>query len=191
MEWNGRCYDRDRWRAGGGTTALGVIGTAAGGAALLGQTMTGNGLFGRCNQNCDADKLRAENAELRAELKMDDKLLERDNRYKDDLERFYGRFEIVAGRLATLESEHQCLQKQLTDYAIHQKEIDELERKLLRKDIEGVNKDLGCLAGKVETMGITFANRLNGIDALIGSFTSTVVKESAICDTGCNRACGQ
>ena len=191
MEWNGRmCYDRERWRAGGGTTALGVIGTAAGGAALLGQTMTGNGLFGGGN-NAKMQEVMSENAMLKSEISTDEKLLARDNQYKGDLERFYGRFEVVAGELSALKADHQCLQKQLTDYAIHQKEIDELQRALLRKDIEGVNKDLNCLAGKVETMGITFANRLNGIDALIGSFTATVVKESAICDTGCNRACGQ
>jgi hypothetical protein len=191
MEWNGRCYDRDRWRAGGGTTALGVIGTAAGGAALLGQTMTGNGLFGGGCNNAKMQEVMSENAMLKAEKSTDEKLLARDDQYKNDLERFYGRFEVVAGELSTLKADHQCLQKQLTDYAIHQKEIDELQRALLRKDIEGVNKDLNCLAGKVETMGITFANRLNGIDALIGSFTATVVKESAICDTGCNCACGQ
>lgn len=184
MNYNGY----HRWMAGSGTTITAGIATALGGAALLNN---GNGLGGLFGGNNKMQEVMSENAMLKAEKSTDEKLLARDNQYKNDLERFYGRFEVVAGELATLKADHQCMQKQLTDYAIHQKEIDELERALLRKDIESVNKDLNCLAGKVEAGFCGINNRFGGIDALIGSFTATVVKESAICDTGCNRICGQ
>jgi hypothetical protein len=185
-----------KWVAGAGTTALGIIGTALGGlnavngGGLLNGLGNGNGNGKGCNET---DKLRSEIAQLNAERYTDAAVIAANKETVNNLKDFYGRFEVAAGKLSRLEVDYQCLQKQLTDYAIHQKEIDDLQRALLRKDIEGVGKDLNCLAGKVEAMGTTFANRLNGIDALIGSFTATVVKESAICDTGCGckRACGQ
>ena len=106
------------------------------------------------------------------------------------MKEFYGRFEVVAADSANTKAELTCLQKQLTDYAIHQKEIDELQRSLIRKDIEGVNKDLNCLSGKVESMGVAINNRFAGIDTLIANFTQTVIPSSAICDTNCSRCCG-
>jgi hypothetical protein len=181
MYYNGN----HRWTAGTGTTVTAGIAAGVAGLSLLNN---GNGLGGLLGGNNRTQEVMSENAMLKAEKSTDEKLLARDNQYKNDLERFYGRFEVVAGELSTLKADHQCLQKQLTDYAIHQEEIDELQRALLRKDIEGVNKDLNCLAGKVETMGITFANRLNGIDATIASFTQTVIPERVICDTGCSRS---
>jgi SMC interacting uncharacterized protein involved in chromosome segregation len=183
MNYNGN----HKWTAGAGTTITAGIGTALGAASLLNNGGLG-GLLGGGNNKMQ--EVMSENAMLKAEKSTDEKLLARDNQYKNDLERFYGRFEVVAGELSTLKADHQCLQKQLTDYAIHQREIDELQRALLRKDIEGVNKDLNCLAGKVDAGFCGINNRFAGIDATIASFTQTVIPTSAICDTGNNRCCG-
>lgn len=186
MNYNGN----NRWSAGYGTTiTAGVAAAVAGLNAINGNNGLG-GLFGGGN-NARTQEVMSENAMLKAEKSTDEKLLARDNQYKNDLERFYGRFEVVAGELSTLKADHQCLQKQLTDYAIHQREIDELQRALLRKDIEGVNKDLNCLASKVEVGFCGINNRFAGVDAQIASFTQTVIPSSAICDTGCNRSCTQ
>lgn len=177
MKYNGRCED-NRWVAGAGTTITAGIGTAIAAANALGNGNGIGGLFGGGGNK--VQELMAENAMLKSEKSTDEKLLARDNQYKADLERFYGRFEVVAGELATLKSEQNCLQKQLTDYAVHQKEIDELQRALIRRDID-------CLAGKVETMGTVIKGRIDSLDALIGSFTETVIPKSAICDT---KKCG-
>jgi hypothetical protein len=187
MNYNGH----DKWTAGAGTTVTAGIGTALGAAAFLNNNGLGS-LFGGGN-NAKMQEVLSENAMLKADKSTDEKLLARDKEYVSNLKDFYGRFELVAADAANTRAELQCLQKQLTDYAIHQKEIDELQRTLIRKDIEGVNKDVACLAGKVETMGVMINNRFAGIDAQIAGFTQTVIPASAICDTGCgyNRCCGQ
>lgn len=184
MNYNGY----HRWTAGSGTTITAGIAAAVAGANLL---SNGNGLGGLFGGGNKMQEVMSENAMLKAEKSTDEKLLARDNQYKNDLERFYGRFEVVAGELSTLKADHQCLQKQLTDYAIHQREIDELQRALLRKDIEGVNKDLNCLAGKVDAGFCGINNRFAGIDARIASFTQTVIPASAICDTSNCGGCQQ
>jgi hypothetical protein len=184
MNYNGH----DKWTAGAGTTVTAGIGTALGAASLLSNGNGFAGLFGGGNNKMQ--EVMSENAMLKAEKSTDEKLLARDKEYVANLKEFYGRFEIVAADAANTKAELQCLQKQLTDYAIHQKEIDELQRTLLRKDIEGVNKDLTCLAGKVDAGFCGINNRFAGIDAQIASFTQTVIPSSAICDTGCNRCCG-
>lgn len=181
-------YGNHKWTAGYGTT---VTAGVAAGVAGLNALSNGNGLGGLFGGNSKMQEVMSENAMLKAEKSTDEKLLARDNNYKADLERFYGRFEIVAGELASLKADHQCMQRQLTDYAIHQKEIDELQRALIRKDIEGVNKDLVCLAGKVEAGFCGINNRFAGVDAQIAGFTKTVIPTSAICNTsGCNSYCG-
>lgn len=178
----------NKWTAGYGTTVTAGIAAGTAGLSLLNNGGL-SGLFGGGNNKMQ--EVMSENAMLKAEKSTDEKLLARDKEYVANLKEFYGRFEVVAADAADTKAELKCLQKQLTDYAIHQKEIDTLQRALINKDIEGVTKDLHCLAGKVETMGATFANRLNGIDALIASFTKTVIPASAICETNCNGCCGQ
>jgi hypothetical protein len=183
MNYNGH----NSWTAGYGTTV--TAGIAAGVAGLNAINNGGlGGLFG--GNNNKMQEVMSENAMLKAEKSTDEKLLARDKEYVANLKEFYGRFEVVAADSANTKAELTCLQKQLTDYAIHQKEIDELQRSLIRKDIEGVNKDLNCLAGKVESMGVAINNRFAGIDTLIANFTQTVIPSSAICDTNCSRCCG-
>jgi hypothetical protein len=181
----------EKWTAGYGTTV--TAGIAAGVAGLNAINNGGlGGLFGGGN-NAKMQEVMSENAMLKAEKSTDEKLLARDKEYVAGMKEFYGRFEIVAADAANTKAELQCLQKQLTDYAIHQKEIDELQRTLLRKDIEGVNKDIACLAGKVDTGFCGINNRFAGIDAQIAGFTKTVIPTSAICNTAspCNGCCGQ
>jgi SMC interacting uncharacterized protein involved in chromosome segregation len=186
MNYNGN----HRWTAGAGTTVTAGIAAGAAGLSLLNNGGLGGIFGGGCNNSLQKENsaLLAEVGQLKAEKSTDEKLLARDNQYKNDLERFYGRFENAAGELATLKADHQCMQKQLTDYAIHQEKIDELQRALLRKDIEGVNKDLNCLAGKVEAGFRGINNRFAGIDATIASFTQTAISERVICDTGRSRS---
>jgi hypothetical protein len=182
MNYNGN----HRWTAGSGTTITAGIATALGGAALLNNGSGLGGLFGGGNNKMQ--EVMSENAMLKAEKSTDEKLLARDKDYVANLKEFYGRFEVVAADAANTKAELKCLQEKLTDYAIHQKEIDELQRTLLRKDIEGVNKDLNCLAGKVDAGFCGINNRFAGIDATIASFTQTVIPERVICDTGCSRS---
>jgi hypothetical protein len=181
----------DKWTAGYGTTV--TAGIAAGVAGLNAINNGGlGGLFGGGN-NAKMQEVMSENAMLKAEKSTDEKLLARDKEYVSNLKDFYGRFEVVAADAANTKAELQCLQKQLTDYAIHQKEIDELQRALIRKDIEGVNKDVACLAGKVDAGFCGINNRFAGVDAQIAGFTKTVIPTSAICNTSspCNGCCGQ
>jgi hypothetical protein len=184
MIYNGH----NKWTAGYGTTVTAGIAAGAAGLSLLNNGGL-SGLFGGGNNKMQ--EVMSENAMLKAEKSTDEKLLARDKEYVANLKEFYGRFEVVAADAANTKAELQCLQKQLTDYAIHQKEIDTLQRALINKDIEGVNKDLHCLAGKVETMGCAINNRFAGIDATIAGFTKTVIRASAICETNCNGCCGQ
>ena len=60
----------EKWQAGGGTTALGIIGTTLGGlATVAGGTSLfgGNGIFGGNNANATGAVMR-ENSELRSEI---------------------------------------------------------------------------------------------------------------------------
>lgn len=184
MNYNGY----HRWTAGAGTTTTAGIAAGVAGLSLLNN---GNGLGGLFGGNNKTQEVMSENAMLKAEKSTDEKLLARDKEYVANLKDFYGRFEVVAADAANTKAELKCLQEKLTDYAIHQKEIDELQRTLLRKDIEGVNKDLNCLAGKVDAGFCGINNRFAGIDARIAGFTETVIPASAICNTSsCNRGCG-
>lgn len=185
MNYNGH----EKWTAGAGTTITAGIAAAVAGANLLSNGNGLGGLFGGGNNK--TQEVMSENAMLKAEKSTDEKLLARDKEYVSNLKEFYGRFEVVAADAANTKAELQCLQKQLTDYAIHQDKIDELQRALIRKDIEGCNKDIACLAGKVDAGFCGINNRFAGIDARIASFTQTVIPTSAICDTECNNGCPQ
>jgi hypothetical protein len=180
MNYNG---NHKEWTAGAGTTITAGIAAAVAGANALSNGNGLGGLFGGGNNR--TQEVMSENAMLKAEKSTDEKLLARDKEYVANLKDFYGRFEVVAAEAANTKAEVKCLQEKLTDYAIHQREIDELQRALLRKDIDGVNKDLNCLAGKVDAGFCGINNRFAGIDARINSFTQTVIPQSAICDTGC------
>lgn len=183
MNYNGN----HRWTAGYGTTVTAGI---AAGVAGLNALSNGNGLGGLFGNNSKTQEVFSENAMLKAEKSTDEKLLARDKDYVANLKEFYGRFEVVAADAANTKAELKCLQEKLTDYAIHQSKIDELQRALLRKDIEGVNKDLNCLAGKVDAGFCGINNRFAGIDAKIASFTETVIPASAICNTSGCGYCG-
>ena len=177
MEYFGNNH---RWIAGGGTTALGTIGTVTGGAALLGNLLSGNGLFGGMNgNNC----LQKENAALQAKVAS----LESE-KYSDSQDAKL--FEVIRNlekEQATTAAEVKCLKQELTTYAISQREILDLREKLVKSEISKVDGKVDCLAGTVENMAGTFNGKINAINATIGGFTKTVILESAICDLD---ACG-
>jgi hypothetical protein len=67
--------ENHKWQAGGGTTAMSIIGTAAGGAALLGglaNNLLGGGLLGgrpapsaaHCQERCDMNEISTLKSEI-------------------------------------------------------------------------------------------------------------------------------
>lgn len=184
MNYNGN----HKWLAGAGTTVTAGIGTALGTVSLLNNGNGLGGLFGGGGNKMQ--EVMSENAMLKAEKSTDEKLLARDKEYVSNLKDFYGRFEVVAADAAETKAELRCLKQELTTYEKSQLEIQALQQKLTAKEIEGVAKDLNCLAGKVEAGFIGINNRFAGLDAAIAGFTQTVIPASAICDTGCNNSCG-
>lgn len=178
MNFNG---NNDRYVAGAGTTALGTIGTVLGGAALLNNGNGGlGGLLGGGN-NSKLQEVMSENAMLKSQ------------KYSDEHDaEIYGVIRNLETRQATTEAEVKCLKQELTTYELSQKEILDLKGQLTDCKINGVAKDLNCLAGKVETGFIGINNRFGGIDLAIAGFTKTVIRQSAICDTdGCGGGCPQ
>lgn len=168
-------YNGERFVAGGGTLSLATIGTVAGGAALVNNLLNGNGLFGGGN-NSKYQEVLAENATLKSE------------KYSDTNDaKIYDAIRILERNQAATNTEVICLQKELAAYVSGQKDVQELRQKLTDCEINGVKKDLNCLAGTVENMAVTFNGKIASINAIIGGFTQTVIKESAICDTS---ACG-
>lgn len=183
-----------KWVAGGGTTALGIIGTTLGGL----NTLTNGGLLGgltgngNCGKGCnETDKLRAEVAELKSERYTDAAVIAANKETVNNLKDFYGRFEIVAANAANTSARLDCLEQKLTTYEITQREIAGLKEQLVDAKIGTVNGRIDCLADKVATGFASANNRFTAIDAQIAGFTQTVIPESAICDTscGCNRVC--
>ena len=183
-----------KWVAGGGTTALGIIGTTLGGL----NTLTNGGLLGgltgngNCGKGCnETDKLRAEVAELKSERYTDAAVIAANKETVNNLKDFYGRFEIVAANAANTSARLDCLEQKLTTYEITQREIAGLKEQLVDAKIGKVDGRIDCLADKVATGFASANNRFTAIDAQIAGFTQTVIPESAICDTscGCNRAC--
>lgn len=170
MEYYG---DRNRYVAGSGTTALGIIGTVAGGAALLNGGNGLGGLFGGGNNS-----LQKENAALLAEVGQ-----LKSEKYTDaQVANLFNVVRNLEKEQASTNTSVICLQKELTTYETSQREIDELNRKL-------TNQDIACLASKVENGFIAVNNRFAGVDAAISGFTRTVIPASAICDIGCNSGC--
>lgn len=165
-------YHDDRFVAGGGTLSLATIGTVLGGASLLGNGNGIGGLFGGGNLQKENAALQAKVGSLEAE------------KYSDANDaKVYDAIRVLERKQGELETSVICLQKELTAYAAGQKEVQELRQQLTDCKINGVSKDLTCLAGKVETGFIGINNRFAGVDAAIASFTQTVIPQRVICDT--------
>lgn len=172
-------YGDHKWTAGAGTTVTAGI---AAGIAGLNAITNGNGLgglFGGGN-NAKLQEALSENAMLKAE------------KYSDTNDaKLYEAVRGLERKQAKTETDVICLQKELTAYAAGQKEVQELRQQLTDCKINGVSKDLGCLAGKVETGFIGINSRFAGVDAAIAGFTKTVIPASAICDTSNCGSCPQ
>lgn len=165
-------YHDDRFVAGGGTLSLATIGTVLGGASLLGNGNGLGGLFGGGN-------LQKENAALLAKVGS----LESEKYSDANDAKVYDAIRVLERKQGELETSVICLQKELTAYAAGQKEVQELRQQLTDCKINGVSKDLNCLAEKVETGFCGINKRFGGIDAAIASFTQTVIPQRVICDT--------
>ena len=183
-----------KWVAGAGTTALGIIGTALGGlnavngGGLLNGSGNGNGNGKSCNE---ADKLRSEVAQLKAERYTDAAVIAANKETVDNLKDFYGRFEIVAANAANTSARLDCLEQKLTTYEITQREIAGLKEQLVDAKIGKVDGRIDCLADKVATGFAGYNNKFAAVDAQLAAITQVVIPEKVICDTSCNRACGQ
>lgn len=175
-------FHDDKFVAGGGTLSLATIGTVAGGVSLLNNWANGNGLFGGGNNN-----LQKENAALQAKVGS----LEAEKYSDANDAKLYDAIRGIERKQAETETAVICLQKELTAYAAGQKEVQELRKQLIDCQINGVAKDLNCLAGKVETGFIGINNRFAGVDAAIAGFTQTVIPASAIYDTSNCGGCPQ
>lgn len=181
MEYYG---NHNRYVAGGGTTALGTIGTVTGGAALVGNLLNGTGLFGNGNNNYNC--LQKENAALQSEV-----ATLRAEKYSDTNDaKLFDVIRTLEKEQATTAADVRCLKQELTTYEISQREILDLRQQLTDSKIGGVAKDLNCLAGTVENMAGTFNGKINAINAKIGGFTKTVIQQSAICDVDGDGCCG-
>ena len=158
-------YNGEKFVAGGGTLSLATIGTVAGGAALVNNLLNGNGLFGGGNNNKLQEAL-SENAMLKSE------------KYSDANDaKIYDAIRVIERKQGETETAVICLQKELAAYAAGQKEVQELRQQLTDCKINGVAKDLNCLAGTVETMAGTFNGKIASINAKINGFTQTVIPQ--------------
>lgn len=176
MEYYG---NHNRYVAGGGTTALGIIGTVAGGASLLNNGGIG-GLFGGGNT------LQKENAALQSEV-----ATLRAEKYSDTNDaKLFDVIRTLEKEQATTAADVRCLKQELTTYEISQREILDLREKLVKSEIGKVDGKVDCLAGTVENMAGTFNGKINAINAKIGGFTKTVIPQSAICDVDGDGCCG-
>lgn len=171
-------YGHDKYVAGAGTTTTAGIAAGVAGLNLLANGNGLGGLFGGGNLQKENAALQAEVGQLKAEKYTDTQVANLFNVVRN-----------LEKEQATTAADVRCLKQELTTYELSQKEILDLRQQLTDSKIGGVAKDLNCLAGKVETMGMTFANRCNGIDAVIAGFTKTVIRGSAICDT--DNCCGR
>jgi hypothetical protein len=181
MNFNGN-ENCEKWVAGGGTTALGTIGTVLGGAALLGNGNGLGGLLGGGN-----NELQKENAALQSKVAA----LEAEKYSDANDAKIYDAVRKLEEEQATTSAELKCLKQELTTYEVSQREIQGLQKQLTDCKIDGVAKDLNCLAGTVDNAVCSFNGKINAINAKIGGFTKTVIPQSAICDlddcSGCQK----
>jgi hypothetical protein len=176
MEYYG---NHNRYVAGGGTTALGIIGTVAGGASLLNNGNGLGGLFGGNTLQKENAALQSEVATLRAE------------KYSDTNDaKLFDVIRNLEKEQATTAADVRCLKQELTTYEISQREILDLREKLVKAEIGKVDGKVDCLAGTVETAVCSFNGKINAINAKIGGFTKTVIQQSAICDVDGDGCCG-
>lgn len=180
MEYYG---NHNRYVAGGGTTALGTIGTVTGGAALVGNLLNGTGLFGGIG---GGNTLQKENAALQSEV-----ATLRAEKYSDTNDaKLFDVIRNLEKEQATTAADVRCLKQELTTYEISQREILDLREKLVKAEIGKVDGKVDCLAGTVETAVCSFNGKINAINAKIGGFTKTVIQQSAICDVDGDGCCG-
>lgn len=158
----------DKWVAGGGTTALGIIGSAAGGLSLANQMFGGKGLFGGGR---DSDARFALAKEQSERFTLEQVILA--------YEKNYAQFDALKTKAAETEAKLNCLEQKLTTYEVTQREIAELRGKL-------VDQKIDCLADKVVTGFSAANNKFSAIDAQIAGFTKVVIPVTAICDTSNN-----
>ena len=178
--------ENNRWQAGGGTTALGIIGTAAGGAALLGglaNNMLGGGLFGgsgkgsphHCQERSDLDEistLKSQIAKLQSEKYTDLAVDAQRTRDAATNEKVYGFVIQQDKKIATIEANIMCLQKQI-----------ELQNKYFARQLEN--------QANLTNIGLANANgAIQSLANTVAGFTKIVVPTSAVCNTNsCNSCC--
>lgn len=174
--------ENHKWQAGGGTTAMSIIGTAAGGAALLGglaNNLLGSGLMGggrpsHCQERADMNEistLKSEIAKLLSEKYTDAAIDAQRTRDAATNQKVYGFIIDQDKKIATLQSEVVCLQKQI-----------ELENKCFARQLEN--------QANLTNIGLASANNsIQALAATVAGFTKVVVPSSAVCNTNNNSCC--
>ena len=177
--------DNHKWQAGGGTTAMSIIGTAAGGAALLGglaNNLLGGGLFGpgakpahsHCQERADMNEistLKSQIAKLLSEKYTDAAIDAQRSRDAATNEKVYGFVIEQDKNIATLQSQVKCLQKQI-----------QLENKCFARQLEN--------QANLTNIGLANANNaIQSLAATVSGFTKIVVPSSAVCNTNNNCCC--
>lgn len=165
----------NKWVAGPGTTALSIIGTAAGGLSLLGGGL-GSGLLGgnqkmNCHVQDEIMTLKSEVAKLQSEKYTDEAVNAQRTREAAINEKVYGFIIEQDKKIAGIQKEIGCLQKQI-----------ELQNKYFESELKN--------QANLTTIGF---NNVNGaVQSLVNTisgFTKVVVPSSAVCNTSNNGCC--
>lgn len=165
----------NRWIAGPGTTAMSIIGTAAGGLSLLGGGLGGILGGGNPRMNCHAQDeimtLKSQVAKLQSEKYTDQAVNAQRTREAAINEKVYGFIIEQDKKIAGIQKEIGCLQKQI-----------ELQNKFFESELKN--------QANLTTIG--FNNVNNAVQALVNTvsgFTKVVVPSSAVCNTSNNGCC--
>lgn len=192
--------ENKKWVAGGGTTALGIIGTALGGL----NTVAGNGLLGGVAGGSDGGKgcgnLARENAELRervatltSEKYTDQAILgERDLHlgWVKELASVDARLDAVDDKLGA------AVAKNTEDIAAVRKEMElnaVIAAKQSKIDMLEMERRVDC---KIDSVAISANNGIAAnsgaiacLQTLVNGITKTVIPQSAVCNTSYNGCC--
>lgn len=193
--------ENKKWVAGGGTTALGIIGTTLGGL----NAVTGNGLLGGITGNGDGGgkncgHLARENAELRervatltSEKYTDQAILgERDLHlgWVKELASVDARLDAVDDKLET------AVAKNKEDIAAVRKEMELnaiIAAKQSKIDMLEMERRVDC---KIDSVAVAANNGIAAntgaiacLQTLVNGITKTVIPQSAVCNTSYNSCC--
>lgn len=190
--------DNNRWIAGGGTTAMSIIGTAAGGAALLGE-MLGGGLFGNGNnQQCASannqiSTLKSQVARLQSEKYTDTSILKERDRH---LEWVKGLATVDAQLQAVNDKLEKSVIKNASDIACLKQNIalqNTIDNQAAKIDMLTLKNELNSkidYVANVANQGIaTNSSAIACLSNTVANITKTVIPSSSVCNLSASNSC--